>query len=154
LVNGVGFAAGKVGQGFSFNSSNQQQVTIANPDNFDFLTWSYAFWFKSSQPPYPNLIGRQFADTTGWTVHFTSNGQFAIRIDTDAVVNQVRSLPGAADDGQWHFGVVTLNDATKTVQLSLDGAAPSSFNYSGNFNPSGGFFDLGGPTVGAGSYTG
>ena len=160
LVGGTSFAAGMVGQAFDFDGDGDS-VDIPNPENYDFPTWTYAFWFKSSQPPFPNLIGRQFDEGfLGWTVHFGVDGEFTIRIDTDRGVGQLVTNSTIVNDGEWHFGAVVLDETVpgggeKLAKLSIDGAPlDSNVNWVGNFPASGGFLTLGAPAVGAMFYEG
>ena len=145
--------AGQIDGGASFSGSNY--INVANFDNFDFLNWTYSVWFKSTQAPFPSILGRQFADATGWTLHFTSGGKFDVRIDTAGHSNQLPTMNVVTNDGSWHLGTVALNDATKKVSVYVDGINKvNNTGYIGSFTPNGGFLKIAGASTGASNFNG
>jgi hypothetical protein len=148
LTGGPKLVEGKFGKALEFNGSNG--VDIANPEKFNFLTWTYVLWFKSEAAgDYPNLIGRQFANAHGWTIHLApSRATFRIRIDTDGGINQVKTVPVDLSDGSWHHGAITHDDKSKKLVLYIDGV-PGNATYAGKYANSGGFLRIASPAVGA-----
>jgi hypothetical protein len=147
LTGGPKWVTGKFGSALEFNGNG---VEIANPDKFNFLTWTYVLWFRAAAAgDYPNLIGRQFANAHGWTIHLDPGGAtFRIRIDTDGGINQVKTVPLNVRDGKWHHGAITQDDKNKKLVLYIDGV-PGNATYAGNYANSGGFLKIASPAVGA-----
>lgn len=148
LLDGPQWVEGKFGSALEFDGSNG--VEIANPENFEFLTWTYVLWFRAEAGgDYPNLIGRQFANAHGWTIHLDPGGAtFRIRIDTDGGINQVLTVPGGVRNGEWHHGAIVHDDDEKTLEMYLDGVKGDQ-SYQGDYKNSGGFLKIGSPAVGA-----
>jgi len=138
---------GKFGRALEFDGNG---VEIANPENFNFLTWTYVLWFRAAAAgDYPNLIGRQFGNAHGWTIHLDPGGAtFRIRIDTDGGINQVKTVPKNVRDEQWHHGAITHDDKNKKLEMYIDGAKGEQ-SYAGNYKNSGGFLKISSPAVGA-----
>jgi hypothetical protein len=139
---------GKFGSALEFDGTNG--VEIANPENFEFLTWTYVLWFRAAAGgDYPNLIGRQFANAHGWTIHLDPAGAtFRIRIDTDGGINQVKTVPKFVRDEEWHHGAITQDDDNKTLEMYIDGVMGVQ-SYAGEYSNSGGFLKIASPAVGA-----
>lgn len=166
----TGSATGRGSNNLAYAFNGTAGGKFARADDMPGQTWSYAFWFRTSQNPFPNFIGRQFTDRLGWTVHLTGSrslardkGYLAIRIDTDPTPNtpnhnQVYSLPDVAvNDDAWHFAVVMMRSGASDgkVWLSLDGASVQDFTYRGGFPaPRGGEMRVGGAIVGSNAYVG
>ncbi len=148
LVKSPDWVDGKFGAALEFDGTNG--VEIDQPANFDFLTWTYVLWFRAEAGgDYPNLIGRQFSNAHGWTIHLDPAGAtFRIRIDTDGGINQVKTTPAPVRDGEWHHGAIAHNDEEKTLELYIDGVKGLS-NYAGDYENAGGFLKIGSPAVGA-----
>lgn len=144
---------GKFGSALAFDGTNGVEIT--NPDQFEFLTWTYTFWFRVAPGgDYPNLIGRQFANAHGWTIHLDPAGAtFRIRIDSDGGINQVKTTPKAVRDEEWHHGALTHDDEEKKLQLYIDGVKGDS-TYAGEYKNTGGFLRIGAAAVGAVNLTG
>lgn len=140
--------AGKFGKALEFDITSG--VEINNPDKFEFLTWTYVLWFKCpAGADYPNLIGRQFGNAHGWTVHLDPGGAtFRIRIDSDGGMNQVKTVPGPARDSEWHHGAISHDEKNKKLIFYFDGLKGES-SYLGNYKNSGGFLKIASPAVGA-----
>jgi len=140
---------GKFGKALQFDGTSS--VEINNPDNFDFTTWTYSFWFQASAGgDFPNLIGRQFDNTWGWTIHLDpARATFRIRVDTDGGINQFKTVPGQVADGEWHHGVICQDDSkNKKLTFYFDGVVGEA-TYLGGYKPTGGFLTIGAPCVGA-----
>lgn len=148
LVKNPEWVEGKFGSALEFDGTNG--VEIANPENFEFLTWTYVLWFRAAAGgDFPNLIGRQFANAHGWTIHLDPGGAtFRIRIDTDGGINQVRTVPTFVRDEEWHHGAITQDDDNKTLEMYINGVK-GDLNYAGEYENSGGFLKIGSPAVGA-----
>lgn len=139
---------GKFGSALEFDGTNG--VEISNPERFEFLSWTYVLWFRAAAGgDYPNLIGRQFGNAHGWTIHLDPAGAtFRIRIDTDGGINQVKTVPKQVRDEEWHHGAIVHDDEEKTLQMYIDGVVGQSV-YTGDYNNSGGFLKIGLAAVGA-----
>ena len=148
LVKNPKWVEGMFGSALEFDGTNG--VEIANPENFEFLTWTYTLWFRAAAAgDYPNLIGRQFANSHGWTIHLDPAGAtFRIRIDTDGGINQVKTVPKLVRDEVWHHGAITHDDESKKLVFYLDGVRGES-SYAGEYQNSGGFLKIASPAVGA-----
>jgi hypothetical protein len=145
---------GKFGNALEFSGANG--VEINNPDKFEFLTWTYVFWFKAKAGgDFPSMIGRQFANAHGWTFHLDPAGAtFRLRIDTDAQANQLPVVAKNVRDDEWHFGAVIQDDKKKKLTMYIDGTKDTDgnkaeVNYAGNYKNSGGFLKIGLAAVGA-----
>jgi hypothetical protein len=148
LTKNPKWVEGKFGSALEFDGTNG--VEIANPENFEFLDWTYVLWFRAAAGgDYPNLIGRQFGNTHGWTIHLDPAGMtFRIRIDTDGGINQVKTVPKAVRDEEWHHGAITHDDNDKKLEMYIDGVKGDA-TYSGDYKNSGGFLKIASPAVGA-----
>jgi len=144
---------GKFGSALAFEGGSG--VEIANPDQFEFVTWTYTLWFRvPAAGDYPNLIGRQFKNAHGWTIHLDPAGAtFRIRIDSDGGINQVKTAPKPVRDEEWHHGAITQNEEDTKLQIYIDGIKTDS-SYAGEYENSGGFLRIGAPAVGAANLTG
>lgn len=148
LLKDPKWVEGKFGNALEFDGTNG--VEIANPENFEFLTWTYVLWFRAAAGgDYPNLIGRQFANAHGWTIHLDPGGAtFRIRIDTDGGINQVKTVPTNVRDGEWHHGAITHDDENKKLEMYINGVKGDQ-SYAGDYKNSGGFLRIASPAVGA-----
>ncbi len=148
LLKNPEWVEGKFGSALEFEGTNG--VEIANPENFEFLTWTYVLWFRAAAGgDYPNLIGRQFANAHGWTIHLDPAGAtFRIRIDTDGGINQVKTVPKFVRDEEWHHGAITHDDDSKSLEMYIDGVMGVQ-SYAGEYSNSGGFLKIASPAVGA-----
>jgi hypothetical protein len=148
LLKNPEWVEGKFGSALEFDGTNG--VEIANPENFEFLTWTYVLWFRAAAGgDYPNLIGRQFANAHGWTIHLDPAGAtFRIRIDTDGGINQVRTVPTFVRNEEWHHGAITQDDDNKTLEMYINGVK-GDLSYAGDYSNSGGFLKIASPAVGA-----
>jgi len=143
------WVAGKFGKALEITSAGTG-VQIDNPENFNFTTWTYVLWFKTpAGGDYPNLVGRQFANAHGWTIHLDpGRATFRIRIDTDGGINQVKTVPGAVGKDEWHHGAICQDDKSKQLTFYFDGVKGTS-SYAGNYKNSGGFMTIALACVGA-----
>jgi len=148
LVGNPKSVEGKFGSALEFDGTNG--VEIDNPQNFEFLTWTYVLWFRAEAGgDYPNLIGRQFDNAHGWTIHLDPGGAtFRIRIDSDGGINQVKTVPQNVRDGEWHHGTITQDDKNKVLEMYIDGVRGEQ-TYAGDYKNSGGFLKIASPAVGA-----
>ena len=154
LMGSPKWVSGKFGKALEFNGVNDG-VEISTPDNFNFLTWTYVLWFRSTMAGWPNLVGRQFPNTWGWTINLGGeDGTFRIRIDTDGGINQVKRVGGNVKDDQWHHGAAVLDEKKKSVSLYVDAVNKLETTYVGNFKTGGGFLRIAAPAVGATSLAG
>jgi len=140
---------GQFGKALQFDGASG--VEIDNPDNFDFTTWTYSFWFQAAAgADFPNLVGRQFDNTWGWTFHLDPAGAtFRIRIDSDGGINQLPTTPKPnIRDGKWHHGAATQDSKANKITLFIDGVK-AELTYLGKYKPTGGFLTIGEACVGA-----
>lgn len=139
---------GKFGKALEFDGTNG--VEINNPEKFEFLTWTYTLWFRAAAGgDYPNLIGRQFANSHGWTIHLDPGGAtFRIRIDSDGGINQVITVPKGVRDEEWHHGAIAQDDKNNKLAMYIDGVK-SDLTYLGKYKNTGGFLKIAFSAVGA-----
>jgi len=139
---------GVFGKALEFDGTSG--VVIDDPDNFDFLEWTYVLWFRAAAGgDWPNLIGRQFGNTWGWTIHLDPGGTtFRIRIDTGGGINQVLTAPKTVRDEEWHHGAITHDDKNKKLEIYIDGVKTDA-TFLGDYKNSGGFLKIGLAAVGA-----
>src|SRR5690606_6969989 len=115
----VGYSNGIVGQAFDFSSGGS--VDAVNPEAFDVPVSTSTFWFKlDDTSTFNNLVGRQYANGLGYTVHVNPSGNIVIRVDTDTATNQVLSAGLAElDDSQWHFASIVHDVENNTFKISI-----------------------------------
>jgi sugar lactone lactonase YvrE len=120
LVNGVTYAAGKVGQAFSFDGTNQY-VEVPNSSlwNFSSNDFSIEFWL--------NFDGRDSTfvghDNGGGTqnkwIFYLNNGNLAFHLNgpsTNSV--NIGSFPYSFTAGQWYHLALTRSGSTYTFYVN------------------------------------
>src|SRR5438093_11150544 len=111
LQNGATFAAGMVGQAFSFDGTSS--VTLSNPLS-NSGSWTYDLWIKVSSftnGSIDNGVGSYFVDRTLETTNLASlkavNGQFGFQVRYDDGSGLGGPVGGAINVGEWtHIGMV------------------------------------------------
>jgi parallel beta-helix repeat protein len=127
MQNGATFAAGKVGQAFSFDGVDDY-VEIPKVAKWDFGTSSFSVsaWFKSNTPGFRNIV--RYHDgglATGmWGVRFNPTGQIQFlaghsTITTDHVYA----------DGNWHFVTAVRDSVYGKLKIYINGN-PAAANVS------------------------
>jgi hypothetical protein len=149
------YTAGKVGTAFLFDGAGDA-VTATTPTKLDSAQISYATWFKLADTTnYPTLLGRQFSNNLGYMLHLGPDGSLRVRVDTDLAVNQISQVSTGLDDNNWHLAVLTLNQSTNQIQLSVDGSTLSTSSFTGTFsNGTAGNMQLGAGIIGGYDYQG
>lgn len=142
------WVAGKFGKAIEVTPG--AGVQIDDPESFNFTTLTQVLWFKTpAGGDYPNLLGRQFANAHGWTIHLDpARATFRIRIDTDGGINQVKTVAGQVGKDEWHHGAIVQDDKNKKLVFYFDGVKGES-SYAGNYKNSGGFMVIALACVGA-----
>jgi hypothetical protein len=112
LVNGVGFAAGEVGQAFNFNGTNQyvdvpSRASLNPTNSLTLEAWVNPGQFSSSAPAIIKKAGEGSVTTHGYTLEFASsstvvfgvyvNGAWASTAPAPILVNQWNHVAGAYD---------------------------------------------------------
>ncbi len=123
LVNGAGYAPGKVSQAFSFNGTNQYVQVAYNPAwNFGTSDFSFEFWTRLADP------GRNVAqafmaldsgpgNTTKW-IFWLNNG--LLQLVTSEYGGPAVNYPFHPNANEWHhLGVTRSNNV---VSYYLDGS--------------------------------
>ncbi|MCA9059906.1 MAG: LamG domain-containing protein, partial [Planctomycetaceae bacterium] len=153
-VGTVSYTSGVVGQSFS-QSGTGNYLQADSTELLSSDTVTYTSWFRTSDAGYQRLFGRQFANGQGWDLQMHPDGTWHLRVDTNTATNQGGAGTPVVNDNQWHFIAVTLDGATNTVGLSVDGGAFSSWVYTGEFSAmTGGVFRVGAGGLGGGSLNG
>jgi hypothetical protein len=120
LVNGAGFAAGEVGQAFSFDGTSY--VSIPDSPSLDTLTTSITIeaWIKVNQFSADNYwTAIVTKGDSSWRLHRYSNGS-TISFSTTGLSNADLAGNKNVNDGQWHH-VAGVYDGTNKF-LYVDGA--------------------------------
>ncbi len=141
---GVTSTPGIAGDARAFSTANGRIVArsedlgpgLSSLDAADDITISY--WMKGAaadQPGgYTRVAGKNVDGQPGWEYQRNNQGaNQAVRIDTSAANNQVRTVGNGAFDGDWHFIGTTLSGGA--VRGYLDDGAPTASGY----NVGGGF---------------
>ena len=132
-LGGVTYTTGIMGNAFSFDGLDDR-IEAADPSLFDTTQSSYSVWFKLNDTAgFPNLIGRQYSNDYGWTLHINPTGSLRVRIDTDTASNQSVSTSSGLDDGRWHLATFTLDRVANQASLSVDGANLTTGTFTGTF---------------------
>ncbi len=128
LQGGVTYAAGRVGQAFSFDGADDF-VTIANESNFDFertSPFSIEAWIKTSVPVSGDIFSKYLSALpyTGYQLVVTNGGQvhFYLINTWDVNVIGVRTS-SSVNDGSFHHIAVTYDGSSQAagVKIYLDG---------------------------------
>lgn len=139
---------GKIGRALSFDDVDDE-VTIDDPDQFNHTDFTCTGWFKTTESPYPNIVGRQYSNNLGWTAHISTGPVFKVRIDSDTAINQTKLTTGTPNDGTWHFFSFVIDGTNNKVYVYLDGTGGVEQTFTGNISGSAGHFGFAKPTVGA-----
>ena len=132
LVNGAGFATGKVGQAFSFDGIDDE-VALAHTSALNFGptdSFTIAAWLKPSAPV--PTVGEEAISLTyvcspeviALEVQPDGKTTFIIR-DNNNILTLVES-PNSIVDGQWHYVAGVRDVASDTVSLYVDGVLVAS----------------------------
>lgn len=124
LQNGVGFTAGKVGQGFTFDGANDY-VDLGGW--FDLQVFTIAMWInpRATQQTYADIIDNNHTDGRSWVLQYANSGLLF-----NWGVAQRGSIPVQLTADRWQFLVITM-DAKYVSRLYLDGVEQGSFVGSG-----------------------
>ncbi len=134
LQNGAGFAPGRVGQAFHFDSANEYVSLPGDPGrNFGTNNFAIEFWVNSS------VSGRRMQPFTSHINYGVTNLDFDFN-DPDPVngspvglwvfwngggsKNLTAGAPGAYTDGRWHH--IALTRSQTTISLFIDGVSVDS----------------------------
>jgi hypothetical protein len=132
LTNGATFAAGEVGQAFSFNGTNQFVLIPDSPhwafgsNDFTIDLWVNFNSVKASNPLIANDEGG-FA-VNKW-IFLLNNGQLEFHINSPASGNPgiyIGSTPFAPNPGEWHHVAMTKGGATYTFYVDGNPGSPAS----------------------------
>ncbi|MCX6928589.1 MAG: LamG domain-containing protein, partial [Verrucomicrobia bacterium] len=133
LMNGAGFATGKVGQAFSFNGVNQY-VSVPDspslrPANLTVEGWvNFSTLSGGSRCLFQKPYGVVDSDSFG-VVYYA--GQLIAAITRASGVGPVLSYNWTPAVGTWHHVAYTFNNASSTQVLFVDGIAVASSAVSG-----------------------
>jgi hypothetical protein len=116
LQNGATFAAGKIGQAFSFDGVDDF-VEVPDSSSWDFGTGNFSVggWFKGDALPsfpYATFIGRNTGTGDGWgdidwNIHILANGKPEFQASNNGSPGVTLSAPTNVVDNQWHHIAVT-----------------------------------------------
>ncbi|MBI3853733.1 MAG: DUF642 domain-containing protein, partial [Verrucomicrobia bacterium] len=130
LIGNAGYAAGRVGQAFTFDGSGDA-VFIGNPANLQLQNLTIEGWVKRSSDTqvsansiYGEIVGY---GPGGYVLGFRQDGSLFLSKNT---ISDVRSV-GTITDMAWHHVAVTKNGST--VVFYLDGVAEPAITYNTTF---------------------
>ncbi|MBI2361462.1 MAG: LamG domain-containing protein, partial [Deltaproteobacteria bacterium] len=143
LQNGATFAAGFVGQAFSFDGVDDFVTFGSTVGNFGTSDFTIDFWINtiSSGPVGPNIaiegiLGKRpvCADTNFWDIRLLRQGQIEVELDQDSAGTNYINFGGtkSVNDGNFHH-VAIVRSGTR-VSLYIDGVLDSSGTTSGVTN--------------------
>ncbi len=126
LQNGVAFALGKVGQGFSFDGVNDAVKLNATLGNFGKADFTLGFWMSTKSKRIEAVLGkRALCDHSSfWSVR-TIDGQLLLELDQEdgATYNLLKS-DKTINDGTFHHVMIVRQGVT--MRLYLDGVLERS----------------------------
>ncbi len=134
LQGNATFAAGRVGQAFSFDGANNTGVLIGNPANLQLQDFTIDAWIKRSRLDVAGDVGGTTGGQgvivayghDGYGFGLTPDGQlFLTRVDVSAVFS------GAAlrvTDTAFHHVAVTKSGSTVVFYLDGVASAPATYN--------------------------
>jgi hypothetical protein len=128
LINGATFAAGKVGQAFSLNGTNQSvevpDSPSLRPKSVTLEAWVLFNSTSGNQTIFAKPVAGSLDSYVMWYNGNALNGAIADTCCFGTLVG-VTFNPGV---GTWHHVAFTFDDATRTEALYLDGALVSTAN--------------------------
>ncbi len=130
----VNQAAGQIGNAQSFNSATFDylsvvdggELTTADVD-FTISTWVYISNNALTQP----IVTKWDGSTNEYYLEYLGSTGFRFRVDTGSV-----TLPIAVSNNTWYHVVAWHDEASNTVNISVNGSLPSTSAFSGG--PTGG----------------
>ncbi len=137
-TGGATSVAGKVGSALQFNGTNQyvddSPSDDANYNNVSSTAGTIELWFKSPSATASDqfLISRE-GGCKGWQLKITTSGQIHAQFATSptdcgsATYTSVDS-PSSYVDNTWHHAAMTIDRATSTLRLYIDGQSVASAN--------------------------
>ena len=124
LLNGTGFAAGMVGQAFSFDGLNDgveiEDVPELRPASLTLEAWVMFFSSGGLQHVFAKPVGGGGADSY---VIWLENGNLRGMICDAAGGNNFLSIPFSPLSGRWYHVAFTFDDVSKQQWLYLNGNA-------------------------------
>ena len=125
LVNGATYAAGIVGQSFSFDGVDDT-VSLPNVALWDFGTNSFSIdaWFKTSTSGLGNII-RYDTGTAGsgfWGIRLTASGQLEFLIADSSRTKVSITTDNSYADGSWHFVAAVRDGENGKLKIYIDGS--------------------------------
>ena len=134
LVNGATYAAGKVGEAFSLDGSND---VVSLPSLTFGPTLSVEGWINISNSTAGDLIG--ICDDPNSICHGADYKFFIFRIEADKSMAggwsptapsareiATRTAAGVLNPGQWHHIALTMDSGTNFMRIYIDGVDQSS----------------------------
>lgn len=137
LMNGATFAAGKVGQAFSFDGVDDY-VQIPYDASFNLSNFTLQAWVKFPQTSYATIIGRPQGgnSTDGFSffrLDMTSDNKIGggVQGEGSAYTVSVSTAPTTFNDGEWHLCTFVRDvDAggNGEIRIYVDAYAPWSYS--------------------------
>ncbi len=165
LTNGPQPVAGKIGQGLSFDGTDDY-VTVPNSNTFDFGTGPFTFsaWAKTTSTAYSMLFLRYNSSGGGGQIFMSfsrgggaDTGKVELYTWNSTQEEVYRKSSGTINDGQWHHvvgvrdgGTITIyvdgavNQGTQTGSATINASSDGTFGIGYNSNEGGapgGYFD-------------
>lgn len=115
--NGVALKTGRIGQGLSFDGSNQYITTNSNAAiDFTNEVYSYSMWIKPAILVDQYIIAKR-VQTTGWGTYIQSTG--GVRNVQEGDSSVIASMPaGSIKAGMWQHIVLTSNGSVTKTYLN------------------------------------
>lgn len=123
LLNSPVKTIGKIGEGYTLNSTNNSKTTIANFRSAD-QSGSISLWFKTTSTGTVQAMfsSADEASTNNYISVLMSPvglvGRIYLQNNTGVgVTNQVYSTSGVYNDGNWHHAVIISNSSTWSIYV-------------------------------------
>jgi len=125
-VSGATWVAGTYGGALNFNGTSNY-VSMGNPTALNLGTGSFsvATWFKTTASGFQRLVTKgNYGNTNGYLL---ANSSGTVVFSVGAGGSQANTVavntPSGFNNGAWHHVAATVDQATKTLRVYVDGVA-------------------------------
>lgn len=125
-VSGATWVAGTYGGALNVNGTSNY-VSMGNPATLNLGTGSFsvATWFKTTASGFQRLVTKgNYGNTNGYLL---ANSSGTVVFSVGAGGSQANTVavntPGGFNNGAWHHVAATVDQATKTLRVYVDGVA-------------------------------
>jgi hypothetical protein len=139
LQSGATFAAGRVGQAFSFPGAGAR-IRVPHAAALDFnATQDYTvdFWMKAGPQSAPATLVEKNGGTYPYSVQLLPTGFITAGFSDGTSPTSVTSTgtPGKVDNNLWRHVAVLFRHSTQVLELYVDGALNASQSYTATIGP-------------------